>query len=121
MMRPRWLWIVLTVAVLGALAAGPVLAAGCDDMQGTTPAALVDCVQHALDSGVITNAGVGQSLLSQAQAAQAAAARGDTAAAVNTLQAVVALLNAQAGKTIDATHAGHMVMHAQMVIEALQQ
>ncbi len=60
------------------------------------------------------------SLLAKLDAAQAAEDRGQTGTAINLLGAFIHEVQAQAGKHIEATHAEHMVMHAQMVIQALK-
>ena len=91
----------------------------CPHPMDATVAALHDCVQHAADMGMIDNPGVAHSLLSKVEAAQAALDRGQPAVAVNKLRAFIHEVQAQAGKHIDAEHADHMVMHAQMVIDAL--
>jgi len=62
---------------------------------------------------------VANSLLAKLDAAQAAVDRGQTSVAINKLQAFINEVQAQAGKHIDSMHAQHMVMHAQLVIQAL--
>jgi transcriptional regulatory protein LevR len=39
---------------------------------------------------------------------------------MNVLEAIVNAVTAQAGNHVDAEHAVHMVLHVEMVIEALQ-
>ncbi len=77
------------------------------------------CVQHAREQGHIDNQGVTRSLLAKLDAAAAAVERDQPAAAVDILEAFVSQLEAQDGKHIVAPHAGHLQMHAQMVIDAL--
>ena len=86
---------------------------------GATIASLHHCVMHAVDMGHITNAGVATSLMAKLDAAQAAVDRGQTDVAINLLNAFVNEVKAQSGKFIVADHAGHLVMHAQMVIMVL--
>jgi hypothetical protein len=43
-----------------------------------------------------------------------------TSVAINDLQAFIHEVQTQAGKHIDALHAQHMVIHAQLVIQALK-
>ena len=78
------------------------------------------CVEHAAMEGLIDDAGVAQSLFAKLDAAQAALDRGQPPVAVEILQAFVNEVQAQSGVHIEAQHAQHMIMHAQMVIEALQ-
>jgi hypothetical protein len=85
-----------------------------------TIASLATCVEHATSQGIITSQGVANSLLAKLDAAQTALDRGQTSAAINNLQAFIHEVQAQAGKHIDAMHAQHMVMHAQLVIQALK-
>src|SRR6266700_2491096 len=84
-----------------------------------TIASLTTCVEHAASQGLITSQGVANSLLAELNAAQAALDRGQTSVAINELQAFIHEVQAQAGKHIDPMHAQHMVMHAQLVIQAL--
>jgi hypothetical protein len=85
-----------------------------------TISSLTACVQHAAAEGFIDNQGVTNSLLVKLDAAQAAQDRGQTGTAINLLGAFIHEVQAQAGKHIDQTHAQHLVMHAQMVIQALK-
>lgn len=85
-----------------------------------TIASLTTCVEHAASQGIITSQGVANSLLAKLDAAQAALDRGLTSVAINNLQAFIHEVQAQAGKHIEAMHAEHMVMHAQLVIQALK-
>jgi hypothetical protein len=115
------LMILLTVVVLGVLVAGPAPAQA-QDMCSHEPTvqALRECVQHAIAEGHIDDSTIAQSLLAKLDAAQAALDRGQPAVAVQILRAFVYEVQAQAGVHIDAEHAAHMVMHAQIVIAALQ-
>lgn len=89
----------------------------CGDM--STVMSLHHCVHHAIEMGHISNAGVGNSLLAKTDAAQAAVDRRQPAVAVRILGAFINQVEAQAGVHIDAEHAGHMITHAEMVIDAL--
>jgi hypothetical protein len=84
-----------------------------------TIAALTTCVEHAASQGIIDNQGVANSLLAKLDAAHAALDRGQKSVAINNLQAFISEVQAQAGKHIDSLHAQHMVLHAQLVIQAL--
>lgn len=119
-------FVVLVVVILVLLSLG---AAGTVQAQTMTMdtclmtptiAALHDCVQHAVDQNLIDNAGVATSLFAKLNAAQAALDRGQPTVAVQGLQAFIHEVQAQAGQHIDATHATHMILHAQLVIAALQ-
>jgi len=121
------LLLVLSVIAMISLLASPALAAGdmtCDHSGMTMEpmhaiASLHHCVMHAYDMGHITNAGVANSLMAKLEAAQAAFDRGQTDVAINLLNAFINEVGAQSGKSIVSDHAGHLVMHAQMVIMAL--
>ena len=116
----RLLFLTLTLMVIGLVAPAPARAQPMDDCPPTpTIQSLRTCVQHAADQGHIDNQGIAQSLIAKLDAAQAALDRGQTAVAVNTLEAFVRELDAQAGKHIVAEHAAHLRMHAQDVIAAL--
>ena len=78
------------------------------------------CVQHAAEHGHIDNQGVTRSLLAKLNAAQAAQGRGQTEVAVKVLEAFAHEVAAQAGKHILQEHAEHLLLHAQVVIEALR-
>ncbi len=116
----RLLPVLAVVAALLLLAAPAFAADGMTcDHNGATIQSLHDCVMHAFDMGHITNKGVANSLMAKLDAAQASLDRGNTSAAVNQLHAFINEVNAQAGKKIDAEHAGHLKMHAENVIAAL--
>jgi len=91
-----------------------------DCVHAPTIDSLKICVEHAASQGFIDNQGVTNSLLAQLDTAQAALDRGQTSVAINTLQAFINEVQAQAGKHIDQPHAGHLVEHAQLVIQALK-
>ena len=120
-MRNRILSVVVLLALLITTLAVPAFASGEDmcshDMN--TVESLHHCVNHALEMGHITNAGVGNALLAKLNAAQAAVNRGQPAVAINLLSAFINQVQAQSGVQIDAMHAEHMIMHAEMVIAAL--
>jgi len=89
---------------------------------GMTPtiASLEECVTHCLAVGHIDNAGVANSLLAKLQSAAAAESRGDASAAIAKLQAFIHEVEAQSGKHIGEEHADHLILHAEVVIAALQ-
>jgi hypothetical protein len=89
------------------------------DHSGSTIESLRHCVMHAYEAGHITKKGVADSLLTQLDAAQAALDGGQTKVAIKLLNSFVSEVNAQAGKSIQSEHAGHLVEHAQNVITAL--
>ena len=116
----RLLPMMVIVAALLLLAA-PAFAADdhtCDH-SGTTIESLMHCVKHAYDMDHIAKIGVADSLLAKLDAAQAAQGRGNAGAAINQLGAFINEVNAQAGKSIEAEHASHLVEHARNVIAAL--
>ena len=117
---------VLALVTITALAGLSLIATGTARAQATdqcaltpTIASLTTCVEHAAQQGFIDNQGVTNSLLAKLDAARAALDRGQTSVAINDLQAFIYEVKAQAGKHIDALHAQHMVLHAQLVIQAL--
>lgn len=120
-MRNRILSVFVLLALLTAVLAVPAFASDehmCSHDMNTVES-LHHCVSHALDMGHITNAGVGRALLAQLDAVQAAVDRGQPAVAANLLNAFINQVQAQSGAQIDATHAEHMIMHAQTVMAAL--
>ena len=126
MMKRRFVVVAVALFALVAfvgfnlLTPGTARAETTDDCALTpTIASLTTCVEHAASQGIITSQGVAHSLLAKLDAAQAAVDRGQTSVAINKLQAFIHEVQAQAGKHIDAMHAQHMVMHAQLVIQAL--
>lgn len=105
----------VTLLGVGLFAPGTARAQTSDEcVHAPTISSLRTCVQHAADEG-ITN-----SLLAKLDAAQAALDRGQTGAAINLLGAFIHEVQAQAGKHIVQEHAGDLVEHAQMVIQALK-
>ncbi len=121
-MRKRILSIVVLLALLTTALAVPAFAGEehmCSHDMNTIES-LHHCVSHALEMGHISNAGVANALLAKLDGAQAAADRGQSAVAVNKLNAFINQAQAQSGSHIDAMHAEHMIMHAQMVITALE-
>jgi hypothetical protein len=88
--------------------------------QEATIASLKACVQLDADQGFIDNQGVTNSLLAKLDTAQAALDRGQTSVAINTLMAFIHEVQAQAGKHIESIHAQQLVIHAQLVIQALE-
>jgi predicted negative regulator of RcsB-dependent stress response len=125
MMKLRF--VVLVCVALAAFVGFSLVNAGTARAQTTdecvhqpTIASLEACVQHAADQGFIDNQGIANSLLAKLDAAQAAFDRGQTEVAIKNLEAFIHEVQAQAGKHIDQMHAEHLVMHAQMVIQALK-
>jgi hypothetical protein len=117
------LLISLALVTLSLIAVRPALAQsddGCTHNVATV-ASLWDCVHHAAHEGHIDNRGVTQSLLAKLEAAQAAVERGQSTVAINALQAFIREVQAQAGNHIVTEHAGHLVEHAQLVIQALSE
>lgn len=115
--------LVVLVAFVGfsLLTVGTARAQAADDCaHAPTIASLEACVEHAAQQGFIDNQGVTNSLLAELDTAQAALNRGQTSVAINALQAFIKEVQAQAGKHIQQEHAGQLVEHAQMVIQALK-
>jgi hypothetical protein len=118
-------WIALAFIAAGSFGSTPALADSMDCPGGMQPTvqSLQQCVQHAADTGMIDNAGVASSLLGKLHAAELVLRQNNPNAAwtaINILGAFIGEVEAQAGKHIDAGHAHHMAMHAQMVIDALR-
>ncbi|MEO8953200.1 MAG: hypothetical protein ABI396_03960 [Ktedonobacteraceae bacterium] len=78
------------------------------------------CVDHAADQGFINKRWVTWSLLAKLDRAENALRHERTASAINALNAFVSEVNAQSGTTIVPMHAMGLVMHAQLVISALE-
>ncbi len=111
----------VTLVGAGLLAPGTARAQTSDECDhAPTISSLRTCVQHAADQGFIDNQGVTNGLLAELDAAQAALDRGQTGTAINLLNTFIHEVQAQAGKHIKQTHAEDLVMHAQMVIQALK-
>jgi hypothetical protein len=85
-----------------------------------TISALSDCVQHAVQMGHITNAGIARSLLADLHAAQSALDRGQPRVAIVLLEVFVREVKHVSGRFIDPEHAAHLVRHAELVIQALR-
>lgn len=119
----RWQVIGLLVVLLSVALVTPALAAeghDCDHHHHeATIENLAQHVEHAAMMGHITNAGVANSLLAKLAAAQSALDRGQTAVAVNILNAFVNQLEAQAGKHVLEPHASCLIHHAHQVHMAL--
>jgi hypothetical protein len=121
----RSFWIALAFITVGSFGSMPAFAQTMDCPGGMQPTvqSLQQCVQHAADMRMIDNAGVASSLLTKLHAAELTLNRNNPNAAwtaINLLGAFIGEVEAQAGKHIDAEHAHHMAMHAQMVIDALR-
>lgn len=86
---------------------------------GVTIESLHHCVHHAAEMGHISKPGIAASLIAKLNAAQAAYDKGNSATAVNILNAFISQVNAQSGKSIDPQHAGHLINHAMDVISHL--
>jgi len=89
------------------------------DCDHSTVESLYHCVHHAAEMGHISSVGVANSLLVKVAAADDALARQRTNAAVRILVAFINEVEAQAGIHIDAMHAEHMIMHAEVIIDGL--
>ncbi len=124
-MKLRFVVLALLIFValvgVGLLTPGTARAQTNDDcVHAPTISSLRTCVLHAAGEGFIDNQGVTKGLLAKLDAAQAALDRGQTGAAINLLNAFIHEVQAQAGKHIQQEHAQDLVMHAQLVIQALQ-
>ncbi len=78
------------------------------------------CVDHAADQGFIDSRWVTQSLLAKLHRAENALRHGRTSRAIDALNAFVSEVRAQSGEHIVPVHAMGLVMHAHLVIEALE-
>jgi predicted negative regulator of RcsB-dependent stress response len=78
------------------------------------------CVKHAAAQGFINSKGVTYSLLAKLDLAEVAVKDDCTSQAIDLLEAFIHEVKAQSGKHIESMHAEHLVMHAQMVIQALE-
>jgi len=112
----------LAIIAVAGFATIPMIAAGMDCSMEPTVQSLEDCVQHAAEMGHIDNVGVAKSLLSKLHSAEVVRAHDGPAywTTINILRAFIGEVQAQSGKHIDAEHAHHMELHAQMIIDALQ-
>ena len=118
----RVMFIVLTLVVFSLIAPAPARAQTMDDcVHDATIQSLRTCVQHAAEHGHIDNSGVTHSLLAKLDAAQKAQDRSQNAVAIDILEAFVREVRAQSGKHIVQEHAEHLLMHAQAVIQWLDE
>lgn len=78
------------------------------------------CVHFMAEQGIITSHQVTRSLLVKLDRTENALKDGRTSRAIHILNAFVAEVNAQSGKYIIPMHAMHLIMHAQLVIDALE-
>ena len=78
------------------------------------------CVDHAADQGFINSRSVTRSLLAKLDSAENALRHERTSRAIDALNAFISEVRAQSGKHIVPMHAMHLVMHAQLVIDALE-
>jgi hypothetical protein len=115
-MRARYLSLVLVWAVLALALVSRAHASDEHDCDAVTVISLHHCVQHAIEMGHISNAGVANSLLRKIDAALAAEDWGNIRVVVRILEAFIKEVEAQAGIHIDSTHAAHMVTHATSII-----
>jgi len=115
-MRARYLSLVLVWAVLVLAFVSRAHASDEHDCNAVTVISLHHCVQHAIEMGHVSNAGVANSLLRKIDAALAAEDWGNTSVAVRILEAFINEVGAQAGTHIDSTHADHMITHATNVV-----
>ena len=109
--------IVLALSMFGTSTALAEPASTCS--MTATVQSLHDCVLHAQQIGTIDNAGIVASLLAKLDATQAALDRGQPHVAIQLLQAFIQEVEAQANAHIAQPHAGHLVLHAGIVIQAL--
>lgn len=115
-MRARYVALVVIWAVLALALVSRAHASDEQDCNVVTVISLHHCIQHAIEMGHVSNAGVANSLLRKVDAALAAEDRGNTSVAVRILEAFINEVEAQAGIHIDSTHADHMITHATNVI-----
>jgi hypothetical protein len=116
----RLLLVALTLVVFGVIAPVPARAQVMDNCaHEATIQSLRACVHHAAEQGHIDSQGVTRSLLAKLSAAQTALDRGQTAVAIDILEAFVHDVHAQSGKHILQEHAEHLLLHVQVVIRAL--
>jgi len=121
-MKSKLLFVALALVVLGLAFAAPALAMDGDhtcNHDAMTIESLHHCVHHAVEMGHITHANWADSLHAKLDAAQGALDRGQTDVAVKILNAFIKEVGAQSGKFIVDPHGEHLIMHAQMVIDAL--
>jgi hypothetical protein len=119
MQRVRYFFLALVWLALSLSFVSRAHASDGMDCDHSTVKSLYTCVHHAAEMGHISNVGVVNSLLVKVAAADDALARQKTNAAVRILVAFINEVEAQAGIHIDAMHAEHMIMHAEMIINGL--
>ncbi|WP_256623290.1 FIMAH domain-containing protein [Methanolobus chelungpuianus] len=109
---------IAVIAVLTLAYTSPALAQ--DEMEcPPTIEGLKECIDHHYSQGDISGQGTYNSLMAKADAAQAAADRGQTDTAGNILNAFINQVNAQNSNKITPEVAAHITHHAQMTIEEL--
>ena len=117
----RWIGFAAIVIALSMFGTGTAVAQEASACPMThTVQSLHDCVLHARQIGAINNDGIVASLLAKLDAAQAAVDRGQPKVAIQLLQAFIQEVEAQTNVHIAQPHAGHLVMHAEMVIADLR-
>ncbi len=85
-----------------------------------TIGSLTMCVKHAAAQGFINSKEVTHRLLAKLDMAEEAVKDDCTSRAIHLLKAFIHEVKAQSGKHIASVHAKYLVMHAQMVIQALE-
>ncbi len=78
------------------------------------------CVKHAEEQGHIDSQNVAHALLLKLDKAEDALVSGHTRTAIGRLKAFIHEVKDQSGKHIQPMHVKHLVMHADMVIQAIQ-
>jgi hypothetical protein len=101
-------------------ASAQVMPAGCS-MSAATIDSLEMCVKHAEEQGHINSQDVAHTLLTKLDRAEDALEDGHTGTAIRWLKAFIHDVKIQSGKHIESMHAEHLMMHAEMVIQAIQQ
>jgi hypothetical protein len=91
-----------------------------DCVHSATIDSLEVCVKHAEEMGHITSQYIAHTLLVKLDRAEEALEDGHTGTAIWWLKAFIHEVKTQSGKHIIPMHAMHLVMHAEMVIQALQ-
>lgn len=76
--------------------------------------------RYAASQGIISSKGVAHSLLAKLDATEEAVRDDHPSQAIQLLRAFIHEVEAQSGKHIDLIHAKHLVLHAQLVIQALE-
>ncbi len=92
-----------------------------DCVHNATIDSLEMCVKHAADQGHIDSQDVAHTLLVKLDKAEDALADDHTGKAIHWLNAFIHEVKEQSGKHIVPMHADALVMHANMVIEALEE